>query len=121
MPNLPEWSKRVSSLRPDIITKNSLLPKDEDIIEEIIVQCITFQDLIEKYNVSHIDLLQIDAESYDYEIIKMINFKKMKPYIIHYEHKHLSDIERCECLQHLINQGYKIAIEEVDTIAYLQL
>ena len=88
IPGLPEWSKRVASFYPDIIAKNSLLPKDENIVEQITVECISFETLVEKYNIKNLDLLQVDAEGFDYEIIKMIDFNKIKPSIIHFDHKH---------------------------------
>ena len=67
-----------------------------------------------------IDLLQIDVEGYDYEIIKMIDFERVKPLIIHFEHGHLPIEQFEECLEVLIKQGYAISVEDGgDTTAYI--
>ncbi|UCC94818.1 MAG: FkbM family methyltransferase [Candidatus Omnitrophota bacterium] len=77
-----------------------------------IVDCMTFNDLVGKYNVKKIDLLQIDTEGYDYKIIKSINFKKIRPFIISYEHIHLSGADRVRCKKFLQKQGYEVFILE---------
>lgn len=51
-------------------------------------QSLTFNDLIEKYNIKNIDLLQIDTEGYDGEIICSIDFNKVRPKFIRYEDRH---------------------------------
>ena len=42
------------------------------------VELITFSDLCKIYNISEIELLQIDTEGLDYEIVNSINFKEVK-------------------------------------------
>lgn len=54
------------------------------------VQCITFDTLVQRNRVKRIDLLQIDTEGFDFEIIKMINFDRIKPRILQFEHRHLT-------------------------------
>ncbi|MGA7937607.1 MAG: FkbM family methyltransferase [Kovacikia sp.] len=79
---------------------------------------MTFARLIEENNVSKLDLLHIDTEGYDYEIIKLIDFQKIKPSIILYESKHLNESDKSACLQLLREQSY-ITIElGGDTLAY---
>jgi FkbM family methyltransferase len=65
----------------------SLLPMDDwgndfDIINS---PCISFMALCEKYSLEHIHYLQIDTEGYDAEIIKSIDFNKVKIDMIEYE------------------------------------
>ena len=91
-----------------------------DYIEEIIVPTLTFSSLMEKHNVSKIDLLQIDTEGYDYEIIKTINFKKYSPRILNYESAHLNSKDRTECENYLKNLGYKLLRDKGDTCAILR-
>jgi len=83
---------------------------------ECVVNGITFATLIEKHNVQTIDLLQLDAEGYDFEIIQSIPFTKVIPSIIRYEHKH---IDNAECRQYLEQFGYEFLHEKHDTVAYL--
>lgn len=81
------------------------------------VQCITMATLLERNNVKKIDLLQIDTEGFDYEIIKMIDFDKIKPALIHFEHKHLSSNLYRECIKLLESKGYEILEKRADTAA----
>jgi FkbM family methyltransferase len=57
-------------------------------IEEIDIQYLTFLDLIEKYSISSIDLLQIDVEGAEFGILNSIDFKKILIKKIIFEFKH---------------------------------
>lgn len=119
--NLPNWIIGLASFRLETILSHSeLIPNLENLIDEEIVECITLDDLFGEIPNKKLDLLQIDVEGYDAEIIKMINFDLYKPSIIHFEHGHLSEKDLNHCLDILINQKYKIAIEKNDTTAYLK-
>ena len=61
--------------------------RDED-IESLDIQCLTFEELTDKYSISHIDKLQIDVEGAEYEILNSINYKKIKIDKILFESKH---------------------------------
>ena len=60
---------------------------DED-IESLDIQCLTFEELTNKYSISHIDKLQIDVEGAEYEILNSINYKKINIDKILFESKH---------------------------------
>ncbi len=84
------------------------------------VECWTFDKLLQEAQAPEtIDLLQIDAEGYDHQIIRSINFERVKPVIIRFEHMVLSQKERNECLSLLASQGYRFLLEDNDTTAYL--
>ena len=57
-------------------------------IEEVDIQYLTFSNLMDKYSISSIDLLQIDAEGAEFEILNSINFEKIKINKIIFEFKH---------------------------------
>ena len=103
------------------LTKDGIL--ESDIIPEI-VPCLSFMDLIKIENVSKLHLLQIDAEGYDVEILKSIDFKKIKPLIINFEHRWsynlISDSELFNVLKTLIDNGYHIVLNGNDALAFLQ-
>lgn len=84
------------------------------------VDCITIQDILLKHHFEKLDLLQIDTEGYDFEIIRHIDFDKLKPTIISFEHSHFSkeELELCESL--LSNNGYSTEQFGDDTIAICQ-
>lgn len=81
----------------------------------VTVNGMTFETLVNRHNITHCDLLQIDAEGYDYEIIKMVDFQRLAPGVIRYEHAH---IDRLACREYLAARGYLFLTEGKDTIAY---
>lgn len=81
------------------------------------VACVTFPYLMETYGFQKIDLLQIDAEGFDFEVIKMLDFDSIHPVLISFESVNLSDSERTACFQLLQSKGYRLYTESRDTIA----
>jgi FkbM family methyltransferase len=82
-----------------------------------IIECSTINEVIKKYNLKKIDLLMIDAEGYDIEIIKNIDFNNIKPSNIIYEHTHFALAENLAIEEYLKNYGYQIIKDLSDTIA----
>ncbi len=86
------------------------------------VPCMTLSQLLDRHAVSHIDLLQIDTEGYDIEIVKMIDFTRIKPSLIRFEHGLPDDIVSWDDLQSILrllhDHGYLFALEPYDVIAY---
>lgn len=84
------------------------------------VPCWTLETLLARARVSRpIDLLQIDAEGFDYEIIRSIDFARVRPAILRYEHVLLSRRDRDACLALLARHGYRFLLEDRDTTALL--
>ena len=86
--------------------------EDED-IDEIEIEFITFDGLIEKFEIESIDKLQIDVEGAEYEILKSINFKKTDINSIQFESKHFDGTFRegpklKEIENKLISEGYDL-------------
>lgn len=127
---LPFWSEQIASLKFETILKHRYgvpdygimegIPNIENLIEVERVDCITLDTLFRTSGAESVDLLQIDAEGFDYEIIRTIDFRRMTPAIIHYEHMHLSKREQNECIEYLMDHGYRVATEFENTIAYLR-
>lgn len=95
--------------------------KQSDYITTEEVECLTFQDLINKNNIQKLDALLIDTEGYDFEIIKQFDFSLMKPEIIVYEHAGLDRAEKESCEKYLKNLGYNIFKDEADVFASLNV
>src|SRR5262249_14888788 len=75
-------------------------------------------DLLAEAGGKHIDLLQIDVEGFDHELIMAIDFDRFRPSIIRFEHVHLSDEQHLACLERLLANNYRVALEDRDTLAY---
>jgi FkbM family methyltransferase len=116
-----DWYERSSSFYKEHLLKQLNQIKNDfpgaEIIEEPVL-CRPFDYLIENYNVGKIDLLHIDAEGYDYEIIKMVPFDRIRPTMIYYESEHLKREDKLSCEKMLATHGYRL-IRAKDTFAYL--
>ncbi|HOM64548.1 MAG TPA: FkbM family methyltransferase [Ignavibacteriales bacterium] len=117
--DLPKWSKGIASLNPEHYKKSNV---DKSYIIEEIVDAFTFENLFEIYKVQRIDLLQIDAEGYDYTLLKLFPFDKFQPSIIHFEHglrhENMSINQLYEIITMLLNYNYKIIMKDYDCLAY---
>jgi FkbM family methyltransferase len=119
---LPGWTKGIASLDPKY-HKRSGIPSQYIITER--VSCISWKELIEQNKVTHIDYLQIDTEGYDSEILEMLDFKKLRPAIIKFEHNVPYGVMSAEqlglCISRLIEQKYHILTMPCDVIAHSQI
>jgi FkbM family methyltransferase len=115
--NSQAWEASVSSLNRKVVGKQ--LGSGQDGLEAFSVPCATLDDLVERHHMDQIDILQIDAEGYDYQVLKTLDLRKTPPRIVQLEHGHLSpaDIERT--VQYLGSNGYRILYggHQMDTLA----
>ena len=86
------WASGIGSFSKEHILKHhskrfKITEKD---IKCINIKTLSFDQLIEKYKIKSINKLIIDAEGFDYQIIKSINFKKILIKELMFEKKHLS-------------------------------
>lgn len=120
LPEIQEHLKGMSSFNIDNLLKDGVLKKD--ILEEQ-VKCISLMNLVKEEKIKTVHLLQIDAEGYDLEIIKAIDFTLLKPYIINFEHrwkyKLVPEHELFAVFKKLIDNGYRILLDGNDALAYL--
>ena len=63
-------------------------------------------NLFLKHSITSIGLLHIDTEGYDWKILSQLNLNNYKPSLILYEQKHLSEVERRESIEFLINDYF---------------
>jgi FkbM family methyltransferase len=80
------------------------------------VQCWTLEQLLERHGLERVDLLQIDAEGYDYEILRTIDFSRLRPRFINYERVLLQEDEPT-CREMLRDAGYALFDWGQDTLA----
>lgn len=82
--------------------------------KKVIVPATTLDCIVEKYNLTNLDLLYIDAEGYDFVVLQTLT--KVRPRIIHYEHRHLGN-QKTECEEYLKNKDYSLYFNRNNTIA----
>jgi len=116
--NPEDHASMLTSTRKHYLTLNG--DGHQGALKAITVPALTLASLLDKHRVERVDILQIDTEGFDFEIIKMIDFKRMKPEIIHYENNFLNARQKSECSRILDEQNYAVLNLGIDTIAYLQ-
>lgn len=77
-------------------------------ITEEEVEVISPKTLIKRYDLNKIDLLQIDAEGFDFEVIKMFDIPTTNPHAIVFENVGLSSDDYACCLELLKENNYSI-------------
>jgi FkbM family methyltransferase len=116
--NAEDHASMLTSTRKHYLSLNG--DNHRGALKTITVPALTLESLLAKHRIERVNLLQIDTEGFDFEIIKMIDFKRMKPEIIHYENNFLNRRQKSECSRILDDQNYALLNLGVDTIAYLQ-
>lgn len=117
-PRLPETVSQLASLDRRILLRHKVGVDDpESLITSIRVPQLSFPRLLEKHGVERIDLLFIDAEGYDFEILKMVDFASTRPSVIFFEDRHLGAVDYFQARKLLADQGYRLIRLNGDTIA----
>lgn len=91
-------------------------PRD---LEKIVVPTNRLDDIVKKYNLHDLDILQIDTEGLDWEVLQTINLTETRPRMIRFEHGHLSPKVIIRATNYLNNHGYDVNYggNESDTVA----
>ena len=116
---LPEFYKGVASFDPTHFAKTNT--PAEYLIQET-VQCCTLDSVLEKFSITHLDLLQIDSEGYDEEIIRELDFKQHNPAILRFEHGLPQTIMTPEAFLEIVkllnSNGYQVVCDDYDAVAF---
>lgn len=117
---LPTWAPMVASFDREVLMRHGpQISGISDLIQSTEVACCSFETILERTGLSQIDLVQIDAEGWDYEILKLIDFERVRPRIVNYEHAHLKADDWEAAVNLLAAHGYRTSIGKYDTVAYL--
>lgn len=107
--NLPAWTDGLGSFdKGNLILHKTDIPDINNQVVKELVNCITFNSLMKKYNVEHINILQIDTEGYDYDIIKLIDFDRFRPDMILLEYLHLTYYQYFAAINLLRSRNYSV-------------
>ena len=111
---LPFWASQLASINPN----HALGHLSNLLVEKITVKTTTLNEIVSQYNLTQIDLLQVDTEGHDYTILMNYNFD-IKPKQIMFEHKHMDGlltvgIKYTELSKRLTSFGYKKIYEDTE-------
>lgn len=113
---LPDWYDGIGSFNRDVILSHA--PQMPDIAERIVehrVEALSFDTLLARHGLAHVDLVVVDTEGYDWEILRHIDFSRHRPRMVVYEHFHLARGDREAARGHLEAAGYQTIEEGFDT------
>jgi FkbM family methyltransferase len=104
----------IASLQPEH-HRRSGIPAEVMVTE--VVPCRPLLEVVETYGFLDAAFLQIDAEGFDAEVIRMIDFKKFRPALIKFEQESLDGRDLVAIGSLLRNRGYRLRAEGPDVIA----
>jgi FkbM family methyltransferase len=113
---LPQWYDGIGSFsRKAVLSHVKAIPDIPTRLVETEVPALTFDALCAKHGLASIDLVLIDAESYDHVILGDIDFGCYRPALVVYEHYHLATNDRSACSELMRGHGYETLEEGFDT------
>jgi FkbM family methyltransferase len=120
----PGSDGEIASLRPEQIRFHVALFGGEALaareVEYLVcdeVPALSLPDLLAKHRLPRPDLLQIDAEGFDYEVLKMVDWSQPPP-LIHFETVHLREADRIAAWELLRGHAYRLyATDSYNTLA----
>ena len=119
-PGDPYWVELLSSFnREVIISQGQVLPDVEHRLIEVEVRTTTLASLVARHGLTAIDLLHVDAEGYDFEILKQVDFgASWAPSFIIFEREHFDREMYRQAMHMLRTAGYRCVDVWPDTLAY---
>lgn len=117
-----ELADALGSLDRDVLLSHAQqVPDIERYVEEIEVDCLTFDGLFARHDVDRIDLLHIDAEGYDARLLRTFPWQRFEPRVVLYEHDHLDRRDRAATEAMLRERGYELVLSRTNTLAARRL
>jgi FkbM family methyltransferase len=99
-------SDSIVSFDPKIIAKQSgVRPQD---MVPISVPTARLDDLLLKHGLTHVDVLQLDTEGYDWDVLQTLDLTRTRPHVIRFEQGHLSPKTIGTMTQHLNRHDYLV-------------
>jgi FkbM family methyltransferase len=106
---LPEWTEQIASFQREHVLKHEAqAPGLAGHIRSQIIPTISFDDLLDSFDLRSIDVLQIDAEGMDAQLLAWFPFHLLRPSLLHYETAHMSIEEHRAVRARLERLGYSV-------------
>jgi FkbM family methyltransferase len=116
----PDFLKGLATFNKNVLESHSWAASDiAERVEEIHVPTLRLASLLERHEITMLDLFVSDTEGYDYEILKQIDFRaSWAPRFIIFEAKHLDKATLREAKRRLRRSGYRWFSTWHDVFAY---
>jgi FkbM family methyltransferase len=118
-PDDPWWRGQVSSFSREHVERHIRdRPHLAARIEGITVPAMSLGEVLGRAG-RPVQVLQVDAEGHDAAIVDSLDLSVHRPTIVRFEHRHLHAAAHAATVNRLVASGYRIAVNEDDTIAML--
>lgn len=115
---LPPWYDMLGSFdRANVLKHQQYLADIPERIVETQVRCARFDTLCQEHGINQFDVLHIDAEGYDFEVLKTVDLARYKPAVILFEHTHLLVADLAAAQTMLRKAGYLAHSDPADLLA----
>jgi len=106
---LPPWTEELASFRREhILSHEDRAPGVSKAFLTCKVPTMSFECLLDRYDVKSLDVLQIDAEGMDAQLLAWFPFDRIRPALLRYETVHMSAEEQRVVRNRLKEIGYII-------------
>jgi FkbM family methyltransferase len=112
----PDWVKGIGSIDAEHHKRTGIV-ESKDIVQEEVEADNLMNIINSNIKIKEINYFQVDTEGFDFEILKMIDFKKIKPSIIKFESVNLTHEGKRSSNSLLRKQNYFLFNEFGDTVA----
>lgn len=117
--NVPDWLRGIASLDRNLVL-DQLSSQMHKLVVETSVESLTVNDLLTRLQIRGIDLLHIDAEGFDWIILQQFNLSEIRPKVILFERKHLSQEDETAAVEYITSAGFKVKSMESDFLCILE-
>ena len=114
---VPAWASKLSSFDPAIPAQVLEHYPDAQLASHP-VRSMTLDALLERHDLQQLDVLLTDTEGYDYEILRHVDWDRLRPSLVVFEHRHLSRDDQQALTTTLTERGYALFSGELDTAAF---
>lgn len=115
--HLTSYNRKHIETRLLLNLKKDIEPKDLDnMIQPMVVSCMTIKDLLVEYCVPKFDLIQVDIEGMEFKVVPQCF--DINSSIVIWEHKHLSLLRKLQLKWLAKAAGYETQELKFDTFAY---
>ena len=115
---MPGWVDQINSIDPEHVLKHvATVDGLQDAMTSVKVAALTFDSLLDSCGLATFDALHIDTEGHDAVILASVDFTRLKPTLVMYEHRHLSRSARNASNKILTDAGYRLHHSCMDTLA----
>jgi hypothetical protein len=120
--NCPQWADQISSLDRQHVARfleswGHSGPEINSLIETLLVETRTFEDVVLDHKLHRLDLLFLDTEGLDFRLLKHFPFDRLRPELIVLELSHLTGDELAEIPGFFTHWGYTYYVVGEDLVA----